>query len=162
MALPGGHRFAVSMSELYPFGCYAMDVAQAEDYDERTSRRTPSKDKASGELVWTVTVIDRDPEAREKQVKVKVSGPFMPVLPGEIAPGSGLHPVDFIGLTVTPYVPEVAPGRRARIAWSYRATGMVAQGKAPTGSATSTGRSGGPASHAAPGQVSPAGDGKAA
>ena len=160
MALPGGHRFAVSMSELYPFGCYAMDVQQAEDYDERTSRRTPTKDKASGELVWTVIVIDRDPEAREKQVKVKVTGSFSPVLPGEVAPGTGLHAVEFVGLTVTPYVPEVAPGRRARLALSFRATEMVAQGKALTGSATQTGRSGGPASHAAP--VPAAGEGKAA
>ena len=141
----------------------AISVVQAEDYEEKTGRRTPTKDRASGELVWTVTVIDRDPEAREKEVKVKIAAPFMPVLPGEIAPNTGLHPVEFIGLTATPWVPDVAPGRRARLAWSFRATGMVAQGKAPTGSATPTGRSGGQASHAATaGQVSPAGDGKAA
>ncbi len=160
MALTAGHRFAVSMAEVFPFGCYAMGVQQAEDFEEKTGRRSPSKDKATGDLVWSVTVIDRDPEARDKQVKVKVSGPYMPVLPGEVAPGSGLHPVEFVGLTVTPYVPEVAVGRRARLALSFRATDMVAQGKAPTGSATQTGRSGGQASHAA--TVSPAGEGKAA
>ena len=49
-----------------------------------------------------VTVIDRDPLAREKQVKVKVTAPYQPVLPGEIAPGTGLHAVDFTGLTITP------------------------------------------------------------
>ena len=160
MAMPPGYRIAVPMSDVFAHGCLAISVVQAEDYDERTSRRTPAKDKATGELVWTVTVIDRDPEAREKQVKVKVSGPFMPVLPGEIAPGSGLHPVDFIGLTATPWVPDVAEGRRARLAWSFRATGMVAQGKAPTGSDTSTGRSGGQASTAPVPAAS--GDGKAA
>src|SRR5918911_3951285 len=155
MALQGGHRSPVSMADVFPFGCYAMSVEQAQDYDEKSGRRSPSKDKVTGELVWTVTVIDRDPEAREKQVKVKVSAPVQPVLPGEIAPGTGLHAVDFDGLTVTPYVSE--NGGRARLAYSIRATGVYAQGKAPPGSAP--GRAGGPApSGGAPGAP---GEGKA-
>src|SRR4051812_28558341 len=152
MALQGGHRFAVSMGDVFPDGVYAMSVEQAQDYDEKSGRRTPSKDKQTGEWVWTVTVIDRDraEQVREKQVKVKVSAPVMPMLPGEIAPGSGLHPVEFTGLTITPYVNE---GRgRPRLAYSIRATGMYAQGKAPADSATQTGRSGGPAAHVVSGQ----------
>ncbi len=82
MALMGGHRFAVSMGEVFPHGCYAMSVQQAEDFDEKSGRRSPSKDKISGELVWAVTVIDRDPEARDKQVKIKVTGAHMPVSAG--------------------------------------------------------------------------------
>src|SRR4051812_50203606 len=143
----GGHRFAVSMGDVFPDGVYAVSVEQAQDYDEKSGRRTPSKDKQTGEWVWTVTVIDRDraEQVREKQVKVKVSAPVMPMLPGEIAPGSGLHPVDFTGMTITPYVNE---GRgRPRLAYSVPATGMYAQGKAPADSATLTGRSGGLASH---------------
>ncbi len=156
MALQGGHRFAVSMADVFPFGCYAMSVEQAQDYDEKSGRRTPAKDKQTGELVWAVTVIDRDPEAREKQVKVKVTGPVQPVLPGEIMPGSGLHAVEFTGLTVTPYVSE--NGGRPRLAYSLRASGVYAQGKAPAG--TATGRVGGLApSGGAPGQP---GEGKAA
>src|SRR4051795_8951264 len=145
MALQGGHRFAVSMGDVFPDGVYAMSVEQAQDYDEKSGRRTPSKDKQTGEWVWTVTVIDRDraEQVREKQVKVKVSAAVMPMLPGEIAPGSGLHPVDFTGLTITPYVNEGRAGGRARLAYSIRATGMYAQGKAPAGS--TTGRSGGQA-----------------
>src|SRR4051812_49631261 len=122
MALQGGHRFAVSMGDVFPDGVYAMSVEQAQDYDEKSGRRTPSKDKQTGEWVWTVTVIDRDPEAREKQVKVKMSAPVQPVLPGEIAPGTGLHMVDFEGLTITPYVNEGRGNARARLAYSYRAT----------------------------------------
>ena len=157
MALQGGHRSPVSMADVFPFGCYAMSVEQAMDYDEKSGRRTPSKDKQTGELVWAVTVIDRDPEAREKQVKVKVTGPVQPVLPGEIAPGTGLHAVDFDGLTVTAYVSEGRGGGRARLAYSFRATGVYAQGKAPAG--TAPGRVGGlaPGSRA-PGQP---GEGKA-
>src|SRR4051795_7642883 len=145
MALQGGHRFSVSMGDVFPDGVYAMSVEQAQDYDEKSGRRTPSKDKQTGEWVWTVTVIDRDraEQVREKQVKVKVSAPVMPMLPGEIAPGSGLHPVDFTGMTITPYVNEGRGNGRARLAYSIRATGMYAQGKAPAGS--TTGRSGGQA-----------------
>lgn len=130
MALQGGHRFVVSMSEVFPAGFYAMGVEQAMDWDERSGRRTASRDKqADGQFVWTVTGIDRDPNARDKQVKVKVTAPVQPVLPGEIAPGTGLHAVEFTGLTITPYVNE---GRgRARLAYSIRATSVVAQGKTP-------------------------------
>jgi hypothetical protein len=132
MALQGGHRFGVSMPEVFPHGFYAMGVEQAMDWDEKTGRRSASRDKqADGQFVWTVTGIDRDPDAREKQVKVKVTAPVQPVLPGEIMPGSGLHAVEFTGLTITPYVNE---GRgRARLAYSIRAGAVVAQGKAPSG-----------------------------
>ena len=98
----------------------------------------------------------RDPEAREKQVKVKVASPVQPVLPGEIMPGSGLHAVDFPEVTITPYVSEGRGGGRARLAYSLRASGVYAQGKAPAG--TAQGRVGGQAPVAAPG----AHEGKAA
>ena len=158
MTLQGGHRFPVSMSDVFPHGVYAMSVEQAQDYDEKSGRRSPAKDKVTGELVWTVTVIDRDPEAREKQVKVKVTGPVQPVLPGEIAPGTGLHAVDFDALTVTAYVSEGRGGGRSRLAYSFRASGVYAQGKAPAGSAAPAGRSGGQAPHGGSGQ----GEGRAA
>jgi hypothetical protein len=131
MALQGGHRFAVSMAEVFPHGVYAMGVEQAEDFDEKTRRRTPSKDKQNGDqLVWTVTCIDRDPDARKKEVKIKVAAPVMPVLPEEVLPGSGLRMVDFTGLTATPYVEEGKGSGRARLALSFRATGVHAQGAA--------------------------------
>ncbi|MFI7585924.1 hypothetical protein ACIB24_02475 [Spongisporangium articulatum] len=162
MALQGGHRFAVSMDEVFPHGLYAMSVDQAQDFDEKTRARTPSKDKQTGSLVWSVTCIDRDPEARVKEVKVKLLAPYMPELPPEIVPGSGLRPIAFSGMTITPYIDE---GRgRARLAYSMRATGLSAAsigasgqdgaGRAPAGSATSAprgpgqGRSGGQASAA--------------
>ena len=145
MALQGGHRFTVSMAEAFRYGLYAMGVEQAMDYDEKTGRQSPTKDKQTGDLVWTVTCIDRDPEIRgTREVKIKVLGPHMPALPPEIAPNSGIRPVEFTGLTVTPYVSE--NGRRARLALSYRATGVHAQGK----------------THADQRAGHPAGDGKAA
>ncbi len=143
MALLGGHRFSVSMGEAFPHGLYAMGVEQAQDYNERNGSRTPSKDKQTGDLVWTVTCIDRDPEARVKEVRVKVLAPVQPVLTPEVVAGSGLRPVEFSGMTVTPYIDE---GRgRARMALSFRATGVHEPGKALASSATVTGRSGGQA-----------------
>jgi hypothetical protein len=156
MALMGGHRFAVSMAEAFPHGLYAMGVEQAQDYNERTGKRTPARDKQNGDqYVWTITCIDRDPEARVKEVRIKVTGPHMPVLPDEVLPGSGLRPVEFTGMTVTPYVEDGRGGGRSRLAFSFRASGVHTPGKAPAGSTTSgsgSGRSGGQAS----------GDGKAA
>ena len=62
-------------------------------------------------------------------MKIKVLGPHMPALPPEIAPGTGIRPVEFSGLVVTAYVSD--NGRRPRLAYSFRATGVHAQGKAP-------------------------------
>ncbi len=158
MALQGGHRFAVDMDDVFLHGVYAMGVEQAMDYDEKTGRRSPAKDKVTGELVWTVTVMDRDPEARVKEVKVKVTGPYCPVLPGEIAPGTGLHACAFEGLTVTPYIVDGPVGRRSKLGYSFRATKVIAQGKAPAATATQTGNSRGGGQAPAGGS----GDGKAA
>ena len=118
MALQGGHRFTVSMAEVFPHGVYAMAVEQAMEMNERNGQRVtaPAKDKQTGETVWTVTVMDRDPEARTKEVKVKVLGGLMPMLPGEIVAGTGLHAVDFVGMSCTPYIAEGAPGRKSRLA----------------------------------------------
>jgi hypothetical protein len=132
MALQGGHRFPVTMDDAFPHGLYALGVEQAEDYDEKTKRRTPSKDKQTGELVWAVLCIDRDPEARRKDVKIKVSAAHMPVLPDEVVPGAGVRAVEFSGLTATAYVDEGRAGGRARLAFSFRATGVHAPGKTPT------------------------------
>jgi hypothetical protein len=166
MALQGGHRFGESMPVVWPYGLYGLTVDQAMDFNEKTRARTPSKDKQTGELVWNVSCLDRDPEARQKEIRVKVLAPVMPVLPEEIVPGSGIRCVEFTGITITPYIEEPRGGLgRARLAYSYRATGVYEQGKAPTGteptkttgSAASSGSSGAAGAKSAPGS-----DGKAA
>jgi len=141
MALMGGYRFGVPMADAFPHGVYAMGVQQAMDYDQKSGRQSPTKDKQSGELVWTVTCIDRDPEAREKEVKIKVTAPHCPALPEEVLPGSGLRAVEFSGLTVTPYVQEGRGNGRSRLALSFRASGVHPQGRVPGGSAPTAGRS---------------------
>jgi hypothetical protein len=130
MALEDGYRFSVAMGDAFAHGLYAMGVEQAMDFNESTRARTPAKDKQTQDLVWTVTCIDRQPEIRgSREVKIKVLAPHCPELPPEIVPDSGIRPVEFSGLTVTAYVSE--SGGRARLAYSFRATGVHAQGKAP-------------------------------
>ena len=52
---------------------------------------------------------------------VKIVAEYQPV-PPEAPSGMPFRPVEFDGLTVTPYVDD----KRGRIAYSYRATGMRA------------------------------------
>ena len=68
-------------------------------------------------------VLDGDPDARKevKTVTVKITAEHQPV-PPEAPAGMPFRPVEFEGLTVTPYVDD----KRGRVAYSYRATGMRA------------------------------------
>ena len=100
------------------------------DFDRSTKdQAVQAVDRDTGELVWTVDVVDADPEARERTVRVKVTAPVQPV-PPETAPGLPFRPVEFDGLTATAYVATLASGR-GKLTWSFRATGMRAPKGAP-------------------------------
>ena len=86
-----------------------------------------AKDKASGLPVWVVEVIDADPQAREKTARVKVAAPDQPVLPAGTA-GMPFVPVEFTGLTVTPYVNQAG-----RLAYSVKAAGVRLAGRGGRG-----------------------------
>jgi hypothetical protein len=83
-------------------------------------RFVQSKDKTSGLPLRQVDVIHPDPSARDKTVRVKVAAPEQPVLPAA-AGGLPFVPVEFTGLTVTPYVSQAG-----RLAYSLKATGVRA------------------------------------
>ncbi len=123
MALKGGTRFTVNFAEVFPGGCkYLPDsIGEVEDYDEKTGRRTPTKDKLTGQRVYQVRVYDADPELgkRALEVTVKILADVQPVPP--VGP---FEEIEFIGMTVTPYVTNTG-----RMAYSLRATGM----RAPAG-----------------------------
>jgi hypothetical protein len=125
MAING--RFKVSMGDVFPHGAYVVsEVEPVRDFDKSTRERpVQATDRESGQLVWSVSVLDADPDARKdaKTVTVKISAPVQPVPPEAMA-GLPFRPVEFDGLTVTPYVND--NGGRARIAYSLRATGMRA------------------------------------
>ena len=119
MALRSGSRFAVSMADVFPEGCFLMpdSISEAMDYDERTKVRTPTKDKVTGTRVFQCRVVDMDPELanRSRETVVKILTDYQPVPPGR-AP---FEPVQFDNLTVTPYVTD-----KGRMAYSLRATAI--------------------------------------
>ena len=67
---------------------------------------------------------------RTRAVKVKVAAPVQPVVPTG-PPGSPFVPVEFTGMTVTPYVNQAG-----RLAYSLKATGIRAPGRGRPGPET--------------------------
>ncbi|MHA6796678.1 plasmid replication, integration and excision activator [Pseudonocardia bannensis] len=120
-------RFKVSHGDVFPHGAFVVsEVEPVRDWDKSSpGKSVQATDKETGHLVWSVSVLDADPEARKdsKTLTVKISAPVQPVPPEAMA-GLPFRPVEFDGLTVTPYVNE--NGGRARVAFSLRATGMRA------------------------------------
>ena len=64
-----------------------------------------------------------DPQARTRAVKVKVAAPVQPVIPTGPS-GSPFIPVEFTGMTVTPYVNQAG-----RLAYSLKATAVRVPGR---------------------------------
>ena len=120
-------RFKISMLDVFPHGAYLVsEVEQVRDFDKSSpGRPVQATDKESGLPVWAVTALDADPEARrgDKTVTVKIAAKHQPI-PPEAPAGLPFRPVEFEGLTVTPYVQET--GGRPRVAYILRATGMRA------------------------------------
>src|ERR1700733_9803137 len=112
----------VEFGSVFPRGVFAAGGFEpVRDFEaSKGGRFVQSKDKASGLPLWVVDVIDGDPLARDKAAGVKVAASDQPVLP---APAGGLPfvPVEFAGLTVTPYV-----NQSGRLAYSLKATGVRA------------------------------------
>lgn len=129
MALQG--PIPISFDQVFPHGAYAVgEVAQVDDFDQSTrEKRVQAVDASTGLRLWAVRVMDPDPAARKGQgeVVVKVLADVQPVLPDAVA-GLPFRPVEFSDLTVTPYLEE--RGNRARIAYSFKATGVRKPGKA--------------------------------
>jgi hypothetical protein len=121
MALRNGARFPVSMQAVFGHGCNLMpdSITAAMDYDEQTKVRRPAADKLTGKPVWQCLLADNDPElaGRRRETAVKIIADRQPVPPT----GVPYEPVEFEGLTVTPYVTD-----KGRMAYSLRATGIKA------------------------------------
>jgi len=122
----------VEFAQVFPRGLFAAGTFEpVRDFDASKAggRFVQSKDKQTGLPLWQVDAIDADPAARDKTVRVKVAAADQPVLP---APPAGLPfvPVEFAGLTVTPYVSQAG-----RLAYSLKATGVraIRSGRGTTG-----------------------------
>ena len=135
MALQG--PIPVQFSQVFPHGAFAAGVIEpVRDFDaSKDGRFVQAKDRDTGLPLWAVDVIDADPAARVKTVRVKIAASDQPVLPPP-SPGMPFIPVELTGLTVIPYVNPAG-----RLAYSLKATGIAPvrgsrgahEGRAPGG-----------------------------
>jgi hypothetical protein len=134
MALQG--PIPIEFGLVFPDGAFAASGFEpVRDFDASTGERfVQSADKGSGVPLWQVEVIDADQRARTRTVKVKVAAQVQPVLPSYPAAGSPFVPVEFTGMTVTPYVTQAG-----RMAYSLKATGVKAPGR-PVGRPAADGK----------------------
>jgi hypothetical protein len=118
MALQG--PIPVEFAAVFAHGAFAAGgVEPVRDFDASSGDRfVQAKDKATGLPVWVIEVIDADPAARDKTAKVKIAAADRPGLPPATA-GMPFVPVEFTGLTVTPYV-----NQSGRLAYSLKAAGI--------------------------------------
>jgi hypothetical protein len=125
--------FPVEFGAMFPSGAYAAGgVEKVRDFERSSGDRVVQQtDKHTGLPLWVVEVIDADPEARQRTVKVKVASQYQPVLPDAPA-GSPFTPVEFEGLTAMPWVDSSRCNAKetgrcgARLAYSLKATGLRA------------------------------------
>ena len=129
MALQG--QIPIEFGMVFPHGAYAAGaIEMVRDFDRSSGDRVVQQvDKNTGLPLWVVEVIDADPDARQRTVKVKIAAQVQPVLPSPAA-GSPFTAVEFEGLQVTPYVDSSrcqGKGRcGGRQAYSLKATGVRA------------------------------------
>lgn len=135
MALTGG--IPVEFGQAFPHGAYVCGpVEPVNDFDKSTKDNpVQARDKDTGQPVWQVPIVDADEEARRGQheVTVKIVADHQPVPPETIA-GTPFRPVEFDGLTVTPWIDD--RGNRPRMGYSFKAKAMRAPDK-PAAKATS-------------------------
>ena len=131
MAIKG--QIPVEFGTVFPGGAYAAGpVEKVRDFERsRKDEVIQQADKDSGLPLWVVEVIDAQEDARQRTVKVKIAAQVQPVLPPPV-PGSPFTPVEFNGLTATPYVDASRCQAKdtgkcgARLAYSLKATGVRA------------------------------------
>jgi len=123
MAVP--QRIPVRFEDVFPHGAFVLGVEPMNDFEKvQAGTSDPQeRDKVTGERVWAVRVMDPDPAARAgtAEVKVKITAAVQPVPPDAVA-GTPFRPVEFDGLTLTPYMDTNRV--RPKQAFSLRATGM--------------------------------------
>jgi len=120
-------RIPVRHEDVFPDGVLFLGIEAAIDFDRRTDVDNQLRDKDSGLRVWQVSVLDPTGDRGSREVVVKVVGDVQPVPPGGM-----MKPVEFDGLSVTPWVNE-----KNRSQVSLRANGFVSSARASSLSSVS-------------------------
>jgi hypothetical protein len=89
MAISGPIK--VDCGEVFPHGVGLVGgIAALDDFNASTKEnRVQARDKDSGLPMWTVDVMDFDPDARERTFKIKIASALQPVPPDAVAGCSG-------------------------------------------------------------------------
>ena len=89
--VPGSLKIPMPFEYAFPHGALFRGVQAAVDFDKRGKvDDDQARDKDTGERIWTVTLLDLDPQAARfgrDLVKVKVIAPHQPVVPESRVPG---------------------------------------------------------------------------
>ena len=136
--VPASLKIPMPFEYAFPHGALFRGVQKATDFDKRGKvDDDQARDKETGERIWTVTLLDLDPDAARfgrDLVKVKVIAPVQPIPPESTVPG---YPpaVELDGLVLVPWVDDGkckgGPQCRARLAYSMRASGIRPAAAAP-------------------------------
>lgn len=131
MAIRAG--IEVAHDAVFPHGAYVTGpVEPVHAFNDGKRSEMQKVDENTGLRVWAVPVLDGDPELKgaNKATKVTILAEVQPVPPEALAGvPMELRPVEFEGLTAVAYCAEVMKGR-FKVAWSIKARGMKAPGKA--------------------------------
>jgi hypothetical protein len=123
-------RFKINHDEVFPFGAYLVaEVGPVFDFEKSSKdAKVQQIDKDNGLPLWSVEVLDADPEAgkKSKTVTVKIAARVQP-MPPDALPGLPFRPVVFQGLSALPYIDDA--GKFSRIVWSFKAEAMTAPRK---------------------------------
>jgi hypothetical protein len=128
-------RINIKQHEHFPFPLMLVgDVGARRDFDKSTKDHPVQEvDKETGLPIFEAEVVNTDPEARksDRSFTVKLICERQPV-PPESADASGMRPVVFAHLEGLPWMDDrMCNGKdqphkcRAKIAWSYRASGFA-------------------------------------
>lgn len=110
----------IDFAAFFPAGAFMVGEVEAIPEWVDGANVGQQHDKETNHPLWSVRVIDADPNARKGQgeVSVKIASPTPPAAPPE-AQGLPFRPVIFDGLSVVPYIKEGSG--RPRVAYSLRA-----------------------------------------
>src|SRR5262245_47817469 len=128
-------RINIKQHEHFPYQLMLVgDVGMRRDFAKSTKDHpVQERDKETGLPIWEAEVVNTDPEARksDRSFTVKLIAEHQPVPPAA-ADGSTMRPVVFANLEGLPWMDDrMCNGKdqphkcRARLTWSYRATGFI-------------------------------------
>jgi hypothetical protein len=97
-------------------GFVVCEITPVNDYERSTKDRPVQQiDKDTALALWSIEVLDADPDAGKKNrtVSVKIAAKHQPV-PAEVPTGTPFAPVEFDGLSALPYIDDSGTSRGSR------------------------------------------------